>query len=72
MAPVTVTPGTVAPRNKVPLSTLKVTLRLRLATFGSRLASKSATLIPPMLSGTSSWPFWVPGRVLTGASFCST
>ncbi|MNU11856.1 hypothetical protein D3C72_2600380 [compost metagenome] len=54
MVPVTVTPGTVTPRDKVPLSTLRVTLRLRSAAFGSRLASTSATLIPPMLSGTSS------------------
>ncbi|MNJ05403.1 hypothetical protein D3C73_1666910 [compost metagenome] len=54
MAPFTVTPGTLTPRDKVPLSTLKVTLRLRSATFGSRSASMSATLIPPMFSSTSS------------------
>ncbi|MNX84080.1 hypothetical protein D3C86_1158630 [compost metagenome] len=72
LAPMTVTPGTVAPRNNVPWVTVRMTLIARSLRFGSRSASRSATLMPPIFSTTSSWPFCVPGRVLTGASLSST
>ncbi|MCY1410853.1 hypothetical protein D9M71_262300 [compost metagenome] len=71
-APLTVTPGGVADSDRVPFCTVRVTCRVRSAAFGSRLASMSATEMPAIGSGTSSRPFWVPGRVFTGASFCST
>ncbi|MCY1407600.1 hypothetical protein D9M71_229060 [compost metagenome] len=72
LAPVTPTPAGVLLNERVPCSTVRVMLRLRSATLGSRSASTSATLMPPMARGMSSWPFWVPGRAFTGASFCST
>ncbi|MNO81029.1 hypothetical protein D3C76_722540 [compost metagenome] len=71
-APLTVTPGGVAESDRVPRSTVRLTCRARPAVSGSRLASMSATEMPEIGSATSSRPFWVPGRVFTGASFCST